>query len=72
MSRHTLLWALRAQQDTATADCEAWRDDRATHVVLKRDGHPDVMNDFPEPSQAVRWAIDVERSLLEEGWEKIV
>jgi hypothetical protein len=72
MQRHTLLWVLRNPNRVVTTDCEAWSDGGATHVVLRRDGDEDVNNDFPDPSTAVRWAMDCERALIAEGWEKLV
>ena len=72
MARHTLLWALRPQHQTATTDCEAWNDDGAAHVLLKRDGNSDVTTDFRNSVEAVRWAMDFEQSLIAQGWEKIV
>jgi hypothetical protein len=71
VSQHTLLWVLRDAQDVLT-DCEAWSDDAAAHVALRRDGEADVVSDFPDASHAVRWAYDFERLLIAKGWGKVV
>jgi len=72
MVRHTLVWALRPEEHEATTDCEAWSDDGAVHVRLKRNGDSDVMNDFPDSAEAVRRAMDFEQSLIAQGWEEVV
>jgi hypothetical protein len=71
MSPHTLLWILRDNHCVAT-DCEAWSDGGAAHVVLRHDGKPDMTTDFPDTTEAVRWAFSLERTLLQEGWTKVV
>lgn len=71
MAGRTLLWVLRDAQHGAT-DCEAWGDDQAAHVSLRRNGKSPIVTDFANSAQAVRWAFDFERMLIADGWEKVV
>jgi hypothetical protein len=68
---HTMLWVLRDDHGVMT-DCEAWTDGDVAHVLLRPHGHRDVLADFASSSDAVRWALAYERSLIAKGWEKVI
>ncbi len=71
MRQHTLLWEL-ANIQGAPIDCEAWAENGAVHVLVKPTGQPELTETFPECADAVRWAIDLERTLVAEGWKKVI
>ena len=69
MDRHTLLWELQ-DQERALMDCEAWKERDAVHVLVKQAGDQDRVHTFPDCTEAVHWAIALERTLVANGWKK--
>jgi hypothetical protein len=71
VNQHTLIWELNDRAG-ASVDCKAWRAKGGVHVVVKPAGEPARTQTFAACEDAVRWAIDLERTLVSEGWTKVI
>ena len=71
MLQRTTVWQLHHREQAVT-DCEAWKENDIVHVVVTRSGGADVANSFPDTADAVRWALVVQRTLLADGWMKVI
>jgi hypothetical protein len=68
----TLLWQL---EDTThrTIDCVAMTyGDGLVHLCTERAGVRENQGVFPDARAAVRSAMTLERTLMSDGWEKVV
>ena len=67
----TLVWQL---EDPAhqTIDCVATHADGAVRVCIEQAGVRQERGVFPDARSAVRSALDLERSLMSDGWAKVV
>jgi hypothetical protein len=71
VDQHTLIWELH-DSGGASIDCEAWRENGGVHVLVRPPGEPSRTRTFAECEDAVRWAVSLERTLVAEGWTKVV
>ena len=69
MNQHTLIWELNDRAG-ASVDCKAWRANGGVRVVVKPTGEPARTQSFAACEDAVRWAIDLERTLMSEAGRK--
>ena len=69
LDRHTLLWELQGHE-SVVMECEAWKDRDVVHVRVKQGGDSDRIHTFRDCTEAVQWAITLERVLVENGWKK--
>ena len=70
--RGTLLWQLK-NPTHQKIDCVAVvRPDGQVQVLIERERDREQRGVFTDASAAVAWALDFERSLLSEGWAKVV
>ena len=67
----TLVWQLE-DQARHTIDCVATSGDGVVRLCLERAGVREEQGVFPDARTAVRSALDLERTLISDGWEKIV
>ena len=71
MYQHTLIWELHDRAGVSI-DCEAWRENGGVRVLVRPAGEPERTQTFAACEDAVRWAVDLERTLVAEGWTKII
>jgi hypothetical protein len=68
----TLVWVLEDAMH-GTIDCLAIKDGReGVHLCVERAGAQEDWGAFPDARAAVRRAFALERSLMSQGWEKVV
>lgn len=67
---HTLLWEVRRRG--TPVDCEAWAENGGVRVLVKLRGLPELTGTFSDPALAVEWANSLERTLLADGWGKVI
>lgn len=72
VGRAALLW--RLERDGAESiDCIAGElADRRYRVRVLRGGWEQAAETFPDPADGVRWALEIERSFVEQGWTKLM
>jgi hypothetical protein len=68
--QHTLLWEV--QRRGAPVDCEAWAEDGTVRVLVTLRGLPELTGTFADPALAVEWATVLERTLIADGWGKVI
>jgi hypothetical protein len=66
----TLLWEV--QRRGTPVDCEAWAESGRVRVLVKLRGLPELTGTFSDPALAVEWANSLERTLLADGWGKVI
>jgi hypothetical protein len=72
LARPTLLWLLEHQGFPAT-DCLCGEvEGGAVLVRISRDGLPHTARLFGNTARAVQWALDLEATLIGEGWTKTI
>jgi hypothetical protein len=72
LARPTLLWLLEHPESPAT-DCLCGEVDGGTVLVrISRDGLPYAARLFGNTTRAVRWALDLETTLMNQGWTKTI
>ena len=69
MDQHTLIWELHNRAG-ALIDCEAWVENGGVHVLVKPADEPTRTQTFAECGEAVRWAVDLERTLVRRGLDQ--
>lgn len=68
----TLVWQLE-DRTHHTLDCVAMtHGDGLVHLCIERAGVREERGVFPDARTAVRCALDLERTLLGDGWAKVV
>jgi hypothetical protein len=71
VGRPALLWRLE-RRDAEPIECLAGElTDRRYRVRILRDGSEHAAETFSTPGAGVKWGLEMERALVEEGWTRV-
>ena len=68
--RPTILWRLQRPLHSDVECLSGELESGHYHVRVMNGDQEEVSKSFPDPGDAVRWALDIEREMIGHGWIK--